>query len=129
VRQDPLFFSEVELLMLVVNHRDRPVIHSDSGHPSLSMVVNREVGARSMSVWVTFHEPGEVVPLHTHESEEIITIIAGEAIVTVAGESIPVHADMSIVIPRRTPHGYKNSSDGILRMIVADPDAVLGKRV
>lgn len=117
--------------MLVVNHRDRPVIDSASGHPSLSMVVNREVGARSMSVWVTFHEPGEVVPLHTHECEEIITIIAGEAIVTVAGESIPVHTDMSIVIPPRTPHGYKNSSDGILRMIVslADPDAVLGKRV
>jgi hypothetical protein len=42
-----------------------------------------------MSVWVTFHEPGEVVPLHTHECEEIITIIAGEAIVTVAGQSIP----------------------------------------
>ena len=115
--------------MLVVNHHDRPVVHSASGHPSLSMVVNREVGARSMSVWVTFHEPGEVVPLHTHECEEIITIIAGEAIVTVA--AIPVHADMSIVIPPHTPHGYKNSSDGILRMIasLADPDAVLGKRV
>jgi quercetin dioxygenase-like cupin family protein len=64
------------------------------------MVVNREVGACSMSVWTTFHQPGEVVPLHTHEYEEIITIIAGEAMVTVAGESIPVHADMSIVIPR-----------------------------
>ena len=50
---------------------------------------------------------------------------------TVAGESIPVHADKSIVIPPHTPHGYKNSSDGILRMIasLADPDAVLGKRV
>ena len=71
-----------------------------------------------------------MVPLHTHEYEEIITIIAGEAIVTV-GESIPVHADMSIVIPPHTPHGYKNSSDGILPMIasLADPDAVLGKRV
>jgi quercetin dioxygenase-like cupin family protein len=117
--------------MLVVNHRDRPIIHSASGHPSLSMVVNREVGARSMSVWVTFHEPGEVVPLHTHECEEIITIMDGEAIVTVAGESIQVHADMSIVIPPHTQHGYKNSSDGILRMIasLADPDAVLVKRV
>src|SRR5262245_7234425 len=121
----------LELLMLVVDHRDRPIIHSASGHPSLSMVVNREVGACSMSVWTTFHQPGEVVPLHTHEYEEIITIIAGEAIVTVAGESIPVHADTSIVIPPRTPHGYKNSGDGILRMIASfpDPDAVLGKRV
>ena len=75
--------------MLVVNHRDRPVMHSASGHPSLSMVVNHEVGARSMSIWTTYHEPREVVPLHTHEYEEIITVIAGEAVMTVAGESAP----------------------------------------
>jgi quercetin dioxygenase-like cupin family protein len=95
------------------------------------MVVNREVGARSMSVWTTFHQPGEVVPLHTHDYEEIITVIVGEAIVTVASESNPVRADMSIVIPPHTPHGYKNSGDGVLRMIASfpDPDAVLGKRV
>jgi quercetin dioxygenase-like cupin family protein len=117
--------------MLIVDHRDRPVILSGSGHPSLSMVVNREVGARSMSVWTTFHKPGEEVPLHVHDYEEIITIISGEAIVTVACESIPVRADMSIVIPPLTPHGYKNSGDGILRIIACfpDPDAVLGKRV
>ncbi len=44
---------------------------------------------------------------------------------TVAGESIPVHADMSIVIPPHTPHGYKNSSDRILRMIVSLADQML----
>jgi quercetin dioxygenase-like cupin family protein len=117
--------------MLIVNHRDRPTIHSASGHPSLSMVVNHEVGARSMSIWTTFHEPGEVVPLHTHEYEEIITVVAGEAIMTIAGESATVRADMSIIIPPRTSHGYKNSGDAILRMIVSFPvpDAVLGKRV
>jgi quercetin dioxygenase-like cupin family protein len=120
-----------ERAMLVVNHRDRPIVHSASGHPSLSMVVNHEVGARSMSIWTTFHQPGEVVPLHTHEYEEIITVIAGEAIVTVAGESAPVRADMSVIIPPRTPHGYRNASDGILRMIASFPvpDAVLGQRV
>jgi len=117
--------------MLIVNHRDRPIIHSASGHPSLSMVVNHEVGARAMSIWTTFHEPGEVVPLHTHEYEEIIIILDGEATVTVAGESVAVHADMSIIIPPGTPHGYRNSGDGILRMIACfpDPDAVLGKRL
>ena len=67
--------------MLIVNHRNRPIIHSASGHPSLSMVVNHEVGARAMSVWTTFHEPGELVPLHTHEYEEIIPVIGGEAII------------------------------------------------
>jgi quercetin dioxygenase-like cupin family protein len=117
--------------MLVVNHRDRPIVHSSSGHPSLSMVVNHEVGARSMSIWTTFHQPGEVVPLHTHDYEEIITVIAGEAIITVAGESTSVRADMSVIIPPRTPHGYTNAGDGILRMIASFPvpDAVLGQRV
>jgi len=117
--------------MLIVNHRDRPVMHSASGHPSLSMVVNHEVGARSMSIWTTFHKPGEVVPLHTHEYEEIITVIAGEAVMTVAGESAPVSADMSVIIPPHSPHGYENAGDGILRMIVSFPvpDAVLGQRV
>ena len=38
--------------MPVVHHRDRPIIHSASGEPSLSMVVNREVGATALSVWV-----------------------------------------------------------------------------
>jgi quercetin dioxygenase-like cupin family protein len=117
--------------MLVVNHRDRPIVHSSSGQPSLSMVVNHEVGARAMSIWTTFHQPGEVVPLHTHDYEEVITVIAGEAIITVAGESAPVRADMSVIIPPRTPHGYKNAGDGILRMIASFPvpDAVLGKPV
>ena len=75
--------------MLVVNHRDRPVIHSASGHPSLSMVVNREVGARSMSVWTTFHSRARWFrPIRTNTRRSYI--IAGEAIVTASGGSIPV---------------------------------------
>jgi len=95
--------------MPVVYHRDRPVIRSASGELSLSMVVNREVGASTLSVWVANHMPGEVVPLHTHVVEEVLTFIAGEGIATVGGEVIPVGADMSIVVPPGTPHGYRNT--------------------
>lgn len=56
--------------MFVVHHRDRPKIRSLSGELSLCMVVNREVGASSLSVWVANHEPGEIVALHTHAVEE-----------------------------------------------------------
>jgi mannose-6-phosphate isomerase-like protein (cupin superfamily) len=117
--------------MPVVYHRDRPIIRSASGELSLSMVVNRDVGASALSVWVTCHEPGEVVPLHTHTVEEVLTFIGGEGIATLGTETIPVCADMSLVVPPGTPHGYRNTGVGPLRLVItlADPDARLGKLV
>ncbi|MFQ5545975.1 MAG: cupin domain-containing protein [Acidiferrobacterales bacterium] len=117
--------------MPAVYHRDRPIILSASGEPSLSMVVNREVGASSLSVWVACHAPGEVVPLHTHSVEEVLTFISGEGIATLGTETIPIGADMSLVVPPGTTHGYRNTGAGPLRLIVtlADPDAPMGKLV
>ena len=117
--------------MPVVYHRDRPIICSASGKPSMSMVVNREVGASSLSVWVTSHEPGEVVPLHVHTVEEVLTFVAGEGIATLGGETIPVGADMSIVVPPGTPHGYRNTGTEQLRIVItlADANAELGRLV
>ena len=109
--------------MPVVYHRDRPVIHSASGEPSLSMVVNREVGASSLSVWVTCHAPGESVPLHTHQVEEVLTFLEGEGVATVGDATIAIRADMSIVVPPGTPHGYRNTGAGPLRIIITMPDA------
>jgi mannose-6-phosphate isomerase-like protein (cupin superfamily) len=120
-----------EAYMPAVYHRDRPIIRSASGELSLSMVVNRDVGASSLSVWVTCHEPGEVVPLHTHTVEEVLTFISGEGIATLGAETIPVCADMSLVVPPGTPHGYRNTGAEPLRLVItlADPDARLGKLV
>jgi mannose-6-phosphate isomerase-like protein (cupin superfamily) len=117
--------------MPAVHHRDRPIIRSASGEPSLSMVVNREVGASSLSVWITRHVPGEHVPLHTHTVEEVLTVIAGEGVATVGGETIPIESDMSIVVPPRTPHGYRHTGAGPLRLVItlADADARLGEPV
>jgi mannose-6-phosphate isomerase-like protein (cupin superfamily) len=117
--------------MLVVDHRNRPVIRAASGKQSLSMVVNREVGASSLSVWISCNTPGEIVPLHTHEVEEVLTFISGNGIATVGDETVAVHADMSIVVPPSVPHGYRNTGSGPLRVVaaLADADASLGKLV
>ena len=115
--------------MPVVYHRDRPWILSASGHPSLSMVVNREVGTSALSVWLANHEPGEDVPLHLHDVEEVLTFIEGEAQATLGTDTFPVRAGMSIIVPSGTPHGYRNTGSGPLRIIasIADPDAQRGR--
>jgi mannose-6-phosphate isomerase-like protein (cupin superfamily) len=115
--------------MPVVYHRDRPVISSASGHPSLSMVVNREVGTSALSVWMANHAPGEDVPLHFHEVEEVLTFIGGEGEATLGDETIPIQAGMSIIVPPGTPHGYRNTGTEPLRIVItlADPDAKRGR--
>ena len=115
--------------MPIVYHRDRPFINSVSGHPSLSMVVNREVGSQQLSVWITDHAPGEVIPLHFHEFEEVLTFISGDATVTVGDETFEVHGDVSVIVPPRTPHGYTNIGTTPLRIVasLANPDAQRGK--
>ena len=61
----------------------------------------------------------------------MLTVIAGEGIATVGGEPIPIAADMGIVVPPCTPHGYRNMGAGPLRLVItlADADARLGEPV
>jgi mannose-6-phosphate isomerase-like protein (cupin superfamily) len=115
--------------MPVVYHRDRPWILSASGHPSLSMVVNREVGTSALSVWLANHEPGEDVPLHLHDVEEVLTFIEGEAEATLGNDTFPVRAGMSIIVPPGTPHGYRNTGTEPLVVIasLASPTAQRGR--
>ncbi|HZU05333.1 MAG TPA: cupin domain-containing protein [Chloroflexota bacterium] len=117
--------------MPVVYHRDRPPIYSASGRPSLTMVVNQEVGATALSVWIACHAPGEVVPLHTHDVEEVLTFLEGEGIATVGDTTLAIQPDMSLIVPSGVPHGYRNTGPGPLRIVItlADPAAPLGRLV
>jgi mannose-6-phosphate isomerase-like protein (cupin superfamily) len=117
--------------MPVVYHRDRPLMLSKSGQPALAMVVNHEVGASALSVWVTCHGPGEVVPLHVHDVEEVLTFLEGEGTATVGDKTVAIEPHMSIIVPPQTPHGYANTGEGPLRIVItlADPTAQLGRLV
>ncbi len=64
-------------------------------------------------------------------SRYALSVIAGEGMATVGGETIPIGSDMSIVVPPCTPHGYRNTGAGPLRLVItlADADARLGEPV
>src|SRR5579884_1008597 len=92
-----------EVTMPVVYHRDRPPIYSASGRPSLTMVVNQEVGATALA----------------------------EGIATVGDTTLAIQPDMSLIVPSGVPHGYRNTGPGPLRIVItlADPAAPLGRLV
>jgi quercetin dioxygenase-like cupin family protein len=85
--------------------------------------ISKADGAPTFSVRVFTIDPGGHTPYHSHVSEHVNYIIAGEgAVVNETGEVKPIRAgDFVLVLPGET-HQYRNTSaDAAFVMICAVP--------
>jgi quercetin dioxygenase-like cupin family protein len=80
----------------------------------------REHGA-TVSSFISRHAPGEGPGLHIHPYEETFIMLEGICIFTVDGESIEARAGEIVVVPKETPHGFKNSGDSRLLQVSIHP--------
>lgn len=60
--------------------------------------------------------PGVGAPSHTHEFEELLTVLDGTAEVWVDGERQIVHPGTTVFVRRGAAHGFRNVGDGVLRL-------------
>jgi mannose-6-phosphate isomerase-like protein (cupin superfamily) len=79
------------------------------------------------SFWELELTPGEETSPHSHfESEEIIYLLDGEGLVTVARSARPVTPGEVILVPPRVSHAIANRSDRLLRAITVESRFDLG---
>ena len=64
---------------------------------------------------------GDAIPLHTHDVDEMITILAGVAETRLGEERWRVGRDAVIFIPAGTPHGTTNAGDSPLEVQAVFP--------
>jgi quercetin dioxygenase-like cupin family protein len=64
---------------------------------------------------------GDAIPLHTHDVDEAITILAGSANARLGDEQRSVGAGAVIFIPAGTPHGTVNTGDAPLQIHAVFP--------
>jgi quercetin dioxygenase-like cupin family protein len=62
-------------------------------------------------------EPGTSLPCHTHQYDESITIITGQAVCQVAGKRYNLAGCDTAFVPEGRPHRFLNQSDGPMAMI------------
>jgi len=67
-------------------------------------------GSRSMLTGITRIAPGSAVPLHTHNCEECVIVLAGTGVAHIDGADHPVAPGDTSWIPAEVPHCFKNSS-------------------
>lgn len=65
--------------------------------------------------------PGDRIPLHTHDVDEALTILAGLADTRLGNEQRRVGPGTLIFIPAGTPHGTANAGDGPLQIHAVFP--------
>lgn len=79
--------------------------------------VGEDHGNVGISMFLIEAQPGRGAPLHIHEYDEILMTQEGRARVVVGDEICEAAPGDIIVVKSRTPHGFVNIGEGILRQI------------
>jgi quercetin dioxygenase-like cupin family protein len=101
--------------MQIIDHAQQP---SENWRPGVStrMRISAQIGATQLTVFEQWIAPGLGAPEHQHRVEEIVSVINGEAEVSLAGQSAILTAGQSVLVPAGTRHGFRNCGRTLLHM-------------
>lgn len=74
-----------------------------------------------VSMFVMAYPRGRGPDLHLHPYPETFVVQEGTATFTAGDEQLTVNGGHVVVVPANTPHGFKNHSDEILRVVSVHP--------
>lgn len=100
----------------VLRPAELPSINRGKGVTSQPLIM-AERGSASLTMGISTFEPNAVIPLHTHNVEEAITILEGEAIAIIDGLEYPVRPYDTTFVPPGTPHHFRNDSGQQMRFL------------
>jgi len=67
--------------------------------------------------------------VHNHPPEQVYFILAGSGLMSLAGETEPVASGDCALVPSETPHGLRNTGDGVLRYFSAAAPSFTSKQL
>ena len=107
------------------SHADAPLIL----RPDEIDVIDRGAGVRTtplvgrwntnealLTTGLTSFTPGTAIPLHSHNVEETVMVLEGEATVVIGDASHDLAAGDVTWVPAGVPHYFKSRGDGPLRI-------------
>ena len=79
--------------------------------------VGADHGDVAVSIYLIEAQPGRGAPLHIHEYDEIVIIQEGRSRLVVGDEVREVGPGDILRVKGRTPHGFINIGEGILKQV------------
>jgi quercetin dioxygenase-like cupin family protein len=99
---------------------EKPIGRSPSNLP-LQHLVDASDGSTQLYLGKQWLEPSDRVLDHSHPCEEILHFLSGEATVRLGDEQFAVTGGDSVHIPAGVLHGFTNTGQNVLRLLVIFP--------
>jgi quercetin dioxygenase-like cupin family protein len=84
-----------------------PVVDRGNGIRTTPLVT-KEISSKHLTTGITRFPIGAKVPMHSHNCEEQVTILEGEAEAELNGERHRLHAYDTTLVPANMPHRFIN---------------------
>jgi quercetin dioxygenase-like cupin family protein len=93
-----------------------PVVERGNGIQTVPLVT-KEIGAKHITTGLTRFPAGAKVPLHSHNCDEQVTILEGEAEAEVDGQRHRVRPFDTTFVPADKPHRFVNVGESHLTIM------------
>ncbi len=80
------------------------------GGASTTPLVGCGIGSDSFITGYTSFAPGVEIPFHSHNCQESVVLMEGEAVLDIDGMEYPLKAHDATFIPPNVPHRFRNLS-------------------
>ena len=84
-------------------------------------LISKEDGAPTFAMRMFELEPGGHTPLHAHPHEHEVFILEGQGVVVDEGTERQLGPEDVVFVPGGTEHNFKNTGDGVLRLLCLIP--------
>lgn len=105
-----------ELRAHILRLAEQAVVERGAGVTSVPLVGDR-VPTDALTVGMTVVPVGGAIPFHTHNSEEFILMLEGQAVCEVDGERHPVGPLDATYVSKGTVHRFVNTGDTPFRIL------------
>jgi quercetin dioxygenase-like cupin family protein len=84
--------------------------HDRGGGARTTPLVTPSIGAGAFINGITAFAPGSAIAFHSHNCEESVLLLEGEAVLDIGGEAIRLQPLDTTWIPANVPHRFRNGS-------------------
>jgi quercetin dioxygenase-like cupin family protein len=91
---------------LLVRGQDRPHLTRPAPFAPLQTLVSRDTGASALTVLVNQLSPGQRIPAHRHDVEEVLIVTAGTCVVRGADVELTAAAGDAVIVPPGVEHDF-----------------------
>jgi len=92
---------------LILRIDSLPVVDRGNGIQTIPLVT-KELGSQHITTGITRFPVGAKVPMHSHNCDEQVTILEGEAEAELDGQRHRLHAFDTTLVPANKPHRFVN---------------------